>query len=151
MVFVEWLARNFSNLAIAAGLFANAYNIYFARMERKLQTEATLVEGHRDIWSRVIGVPSLARVIDPKADVEALPITLEEELQVMFWILHARLSFKARTSGMKFSDDHVELDHAVHFAFPIPRAVWNRVKAFQDPAFVNFIDRCIGASDSKRK
>ncbi len=34
-------------------------------------------------------------------------------------------------------------DVRTFFSFPIPRLVWNRVKSFQDPDFVAFVDSCL--------
>ena len=66
-------------------------------------------------------------------------------------ILHLRAAFKARDLGMQFDDDAVAADIRQFFNRPIPRAVWERSKVFQDREFVEFVERCIESrADAKR-
>ena len=58
-------------------------------------------------------------------------------------ILHLRAAFKARDLGMQFDDDAVAADIRQFFNRPIPSAVWERSKVFQDRKFVEFVERCI--------
>ena len=139
-----WIAGNWFDLlqtvAIVTGLFATVHNIRADRRERMVNTQFTIAAGHREIWSRLADDPKLARVLRNDADISETAITLEEELLVQFLILHLRATFKARRAKMDFADDRVALDARYFFALPIPRAVWERSRAFQDEDFVAFIE-----------
>ena len=66
-------------------------------------------------------------------------------------ILHLRAAFKARKLGMQFDDDAVSSDIRQFLTRPIPRAVWERSKIFQDSDFVSFVDSCLDPrSDPER-
>lgn len=87
--------------------------------------------------------PALARILCDRVDLNKQPPNLEEELFVHLLILNLRASFKARTNGMEFDDDAVAADIRQFFAHPIPRAMWEKSKLYQDRPFVSFVEGCL--------
>ena len=144
MSVADWLFDHGLDLlqttATAVGLFATVYTLHRGVKERKIQNLFTLNAAYRDIWSQVYDDPGLARVMVRHVDLEKHPITIEERVFVQFIILHSRASYKARKAGMDFDDDAVAADLSQFFSRPIPRAVWEKNKGFQDKDFVNFVD-----------
>lgn len=145
-----WIAGNWFDLlqtaAIVTGLFATVHNIRADRRERMVNTQFTIASAHREIWSRLADNPKLARVLRGDANTSEKAITLDEELLVQFLILHLRATFKARRAKMDFGDDRVALDTRYFFTLPIPRAVWERSREFQDADFVAFVESAIGSA-----
>jgi hypothetical protein len=147
MEILGWIGGNWFDLlqtaAITTGLFATVHNLRADRRERMVQTQFAITSGHREIWSKLTENPSLARVLDPDANLDVEPVKLHEEMLVQFVILHLRAAFKARCAGMDFADDNVELDVRLLFSLPIFNAVWNRSRIFQDADFVAFVEAAL--------
>jgi hypothetical protein len=138
--------------SILSGFFTAAYTMRTNTRERKIGNLFALTAAHREIWSRLHEQKELARVLAPILDLRVDPISLEEELFVHILILHVRTAFKAREFGMQFDDDAVAADIRQFFTRPIPHAVWERSKVFQDRQFVEFVDQCIySRADAKRE
>jgi hypothetical protein len=111
--------------------------------ERKVQSVFTLTAAHRDIWSKVYEHPNLARVLRPDAESKIVAVSNEEELFVHMLILHLSASYLARKLGMYFQEEGLRLDIREFFSRPIPKAVWEKSKQFQDKDFVEFVESCI--------
>jgi hypothetical protein len=150
-----WLTTHWFDLlqtaSILVGFFTAAYTMRTNTLERKIGNLFALTTSHRDIWSKLYEQKELSRVLSPSVNLREHPVTLEEELFVHILILHVRTAFKARDLGMQFDDDAVSADIRQFFNRPIPLAVWDRSKAFQDREFVAYVDRCIELSpDAER-
>jgi hypothetical protein len=134
--------------SILVGFFGAAYTIRTNTKERKIGNLFALTTAHREIWSRLYERKELSRVLSESVNLRSEPVTLEEELFVHTLILHVRTAFKARELGMQFDD---AADIRQFFNRPIPRAVWERSKIFQDREFVAFVEQCIEPrADAKR-
>ena len=133
--------------SILVGFFTAAYTIRTNTKERKIGNLFALTTAHREIWSRLYERNELSRVLSESVNLRREPITSEEELFVHTLILHLRAAFKARDLGMQFDDDAVEADIRQFFSRPIPRAVWEKTKAFQDRQFIDFVDRALASGD----
>jgi hypothetical protein len=142
-----WIREHWFDLiqtaSIIAGFWTAVYSIKEDTKERRIENLFTLTRAHRDIWWKLYEQPELSRVLVTRVDLQRAPLTHEEELFVHTLILHLRSAFKARKLGMQFDDDAVATDIAELFVLPIPRAVWERSKTFQDHDFVEFVDACI--------
>ena len=130
-------------VSILVGFFTSAYTIRMNTRERKIGNLFALTSAHREIWSRLYEREELSRVLSESVNLRRESITAEEELFVHTLILHLRAAFKARDLGMQFDDDAVAADIRQFFNRPIPSAVWERSKVFQDRKFVEFVERCI--------
>ena len=147
MGFYMWMAGHWFDLlqtaSIIAGFWTAVHSIREGTKERKIENLFTLTDGHREIWSQLYVHPELSRVLAERVDFKHEPLTREEELFVHTLILHLRAAFKARKFGMQFDDDVVSADIRQFFSRPIPLAVWERSKVFQDSDFVSFVDSCL--------
>ena len=147
MEILGWLAGHWFDIlqtaSILAGFFTAAYTFRMNTRERKIGNLFALTTAHRDIWSRLHKQKELSRVLSPSVNLRREPVTLEEELFVHILILHVRTAFKARELGMQFDDDAVAADIRQFFSRPIPHAVWERSKVFQDREFVEFVEHSI--------
>lgn len=146
-----WIAAHWFDLlqtaGILVGLFATTHTIRADTKERKIGNLFALTKAHREIWSRLYDRQELGRVLAPVVNLAREPATSEEELFVHTLILHLRTAFKARDLGMQFDDDAVVADIRQFFSRPIPRAVWEQTKVFQDQRFIEFVDRALESSD----
>ena len=137
--------------SILTGFFTAAYTMRTNTRERKIGNLFALTSAHREIWSRLYEQNELGRLLLPSVNLRSGPVTLEEELFVHMLILHVRMAFKAREFGMQFDDDAVAADIGQMFNRPIPHAVWERSKVFQDREFVAFVDRCIEPRENRER
>ena len=85
-------------------------------------------------------LPSLARVLNPQVNLASYPVTPEERIFVTFLILHLHNSFQAERFKMFHAPAGIATDIAEFFRLPIPSGVWEEVKKFQDPDFVEFVE-----------
>ena len=155
MAILGWMGAHWLDFlqagSILTGFFTAAYTMRTNTKERKIGNLFALTSAHREIWSRLYERVELSRVLSESVNLRREPITSEEELFVHTLILHLRAAFKARDLGMQFDDDAVAADIRQFFNRPIPSAVWERSKVFQDRKFVEFVERCIEPrADAKR-
>jgi hypothetical protein len=147
MGIVEWATIHWidvlQSIGILAGLLFTAYGTRADSRERKVQSVFALTAAHRDIWSKLYEHPHLARVLRPAVETKSLRLSNEEELFVHMLILHLASSYLARKLGMYLQEDGLRLDVKEFFSLPIPRAVWEKSKVYQDSDFVQFVESCM--------
>lgn len=110
---------------------------------RKVGNLIELTREHRRLWERMASKPELARILDPDADLSSKPVTADEEMFVIFLILHLNCTWYGIRSGFFKRLEGLRRDVQQLFTLPVPRAVWERVKELQDKKFVMFIDSCL--------
>ena len=130
------------SIGILAGLLFTGYNIRADSRERKVQSVFALTAAHREIWSKVYEHPHLMRVLR-HAEAEPIPVSADEEMFVHLLILHLAASYLARKLGMYFQEDGLRLDIREFFSLPVPKAVWEKSKVYQDDDFVRFVESCM--------
>jgi hypothetical protein len=135
----NWL-EVLQTVGIIAGLFSSAYTIRKEADVRRIQNLFTLTKNHREIWSQFVDRPELARVLTPAPDLNEKPVTEAERFFVLFLILHLASSFAATKHGMYFAETGLREDVANFFNLPIPSAVWEEMKIYQDSNFVRFVE-----------
>lgn len=136
---------------ILVGFFTAIDSLWADTRERKIANLFALTKAHREIWSRLYDREELGRVLAWSVNLEREPATPEEELFVHTLILHLRTAFKARDLGMQFDDDAVEADIRQFFSRPIPNAVWEQTKAFQDRRFIEFVDSALKSCEDMER
>jgi len=112
---------------------------------RRIGNLINLTDAHREIWSQLYCTPKLARVLDPNANLEETPISETERLFVTLLILHLSSVYHALEEGLSVRPDRLRQDIMELFSMPIPRAVWEEIKPFQDCEFVWFVEWCVGS------
>jgi hypothetical protein len=85
----------------------------------------------------------LSRVLKHDVDLNKEPISDEEWLFVKMLILHLDTVRRAIKARMFVKIEGLREDVRDLFALPIPKAVWEKIKPFQDKDFVAFIEDCL--------
>ena len=146
MEIAAWMGSNWldilQSIGIVAGLLFTAYNVRADSRDRKIQSLFTITGAHREIWSMLYEHPHLVRVL---RHAEAGPISAsdDEASFVNLLILHLASSYRARKLGLYFQEGGLRTDIKEFFSLPIPKAVWEKSKQFQDRDFVEFVESCI--------
>jgi hypothetical protein len=131
------------SLGIISGFFFTALALVIDIKVRRIGNLFEVTKQHREIWTALYSRPDLKRVVNASADITANPITDEEEMFVTFLILHLSSSYRAAKAGVFKLPGELKSDVAAFFALPIPRAVWEKTKSFQDPRLVHFVEECL--------
>jgi hypothetical protein len=141
----NWLAQHgfevLSAVGIIAGLGFTAASFSADTRSRRLNNLVTLTQQHRDIWEEVQSNPSLARVIDPTADLYTKPVTTHEAVFVGHLLLHLHSWYRLAKEGEVRDLDGLSRDMKVFFNLPIPASIWEDRCTFFDPDFVEFVER----------
>lgn len=129
---------------IVVGLFATVHTIRANTRERKIDNLFAITSAHRDLWTQFYQRKELQRVTSMFVDLESQPITIAERRFVIDLILHLRASYRARRFGLEFNQNMLAADIRQFFNRPIPRAVWEMVRQYQERDFVQFLEANIG-------
>ncbi len=148
-----WIAQNWFALvqtgALAGGFFLMAAAVLFEARARRVGNLIQLTEQHRALWERMYSQPELARILDQDANLTPVPVTAEEEMFVIFIILHLSSTYYAMRSGFFQKPQGLRKDIERFFSLPIPHAVWSKVRDLQDESFVRFVERCLPRPNSR--
>lgn len=150
MEFGTWLQDNWFTLVQSAGIVAGlgftALALRRDTRSRRITNLLIMTQHHREIWAEMYRRPELARVVTPHVDLRASPVTPSEALFVRLLILHLAAVFRAQACDEIVKLEGLQTDVRLFLAFPVPRAVWEQFKAFQDSDFVAFVERSLGNS-----
>ena len=148
MELFSWAAPHFGSFLQAAGiicgLFFTAASFRADTRSRRIHNLITLTEQHRNIWEALHVKPPLARILNPDADLHARQLTREELEFVNICILHLNCWYYAINEREVRAPEGLGTDIKTFFALPIPRAVWERNRAFQDEEFVEYVESKAG-------
>lgn len=133
----DWI----QSVGIIGGLAFTALALRADTESRRGENLIRITENHRELWTRFDETPSLQRVLDPRADLDAHPITHEEARFVQFLILHLSTTFELAKGGLYNQPKTVEEDVRYLFSLPLPKAVWADLKPLFESSFVDFIER----------
>jgi len=146
MTLTDWLNHNWfallQTVAVTSGFLLVGIAFLLEASARRVQNLIQLTQQHRDLWERMYSQPELTRILDPDANLAKTGVTPEEEMFVVFIILHLSSTYYAIRSGFFQKPHGLRKDIERFFSLPIPRAVWERVKILQDAPFVKFVDQC---------
>ena len=143
---LRWITENWvtalNAVGVVGGLFFTAASFRSEARTRRIANLLAITRNHRDIWSDFYRRPELARVLDASTDLTKRPVTREEEIFVNLIILHTSSAFYAMKDKLVTKVEGLRRDVRWFFSMPIPSAVWERVKEFQNGAFVAFVEQC---------
>jgi hypothetical protein len=139
---------HFADFALTAGLIFAGLELRHLHKDQKAKITAQQVRNgleiakqHREIWWQYLDRPEqLSRIRKPNPDLVTQPVTEIEVFYVTFLIHHLRVCFQARVNKMHVDTDAVEKDIKHFLSLPIPRAVWESSKEFQDREFIRYVD-----------
>jgi hypothetical protein len=151
----HWIAEHwfdlFQTVGIVASLLLAAYTAWRDECARRISNSIAINDQHRNIWNDVYEFPQLARVVDKDADVNDPPISIGEEMFVTTLVAHLSTVYRAIRFGEFVKLEGLEMDVREFFALPIPKAVWQKVKPFQDKKLVAFVEKCLQEKASTLK
>jgi len=128
------------SIGIVGGLLFSAYTTRKDERARRISNSIAINEQYRQIWNEMYNHPELSRVLTKDANVKQMPVSRQEELFVTTLILHLSTVYRAMKDGEFVKLEGLQRDVKEFFSLPIPRAVWNKIKEFQDKTFVIFIE-----------
>ena len=142
----QWLAENwfnlFSSAGIIGGLWFTAVSLHSETKTRRIANLLTITANYREVWKEFFRSPELARVIEPSADVLKKPITPAEKYFVNMIISHTSSMYEALKDELVIKQEGLRRDVGSFLSLPIPQAVWEKTKIFQNADFVAFVEKC---------
>ena len=143
---LNWVSDNWFNLfqtgGIIAGLLFSAAALRLDANARRVGNLMSITKNHREIWTELYDRPELARVLEPKADLNEAPISRDEDLFIRMLILHLNSVYHAQKDGLLLNLEGLPKDIQRFFSLPLPQAVWDRIKPLQDADFVRYVESC---------
>jgi hypothetical protein len=150
----EWISANWftglSAIGIIGSLVFTAVSFRSETKTRRVANLLTLTHNHRELWSELFRNPNLARVLDPTADLSEHPIIRDETIYINLVIQHLGSAYQAMKSGLVIKPEGVSRDVRSFFSLPIPKALWEKMKVFQNDDFVEFVERCQSGTETHR-
>jgi hypothetical protein len=142
-----WLTEHwfdlFQTAGIVGGLLFSAYTTHQDEKARRIENVIAINEQYGRIWRELYEQPRLSRVLKKDVNLTKEPISEEEWRFVKMLILHLDTVRRAMKARMLVKIEGMQDDIRQFFSLPIPKAVWERIKPFQDRDFVKFIDSCV--------
>lgn len=143
---LHWISEHGFDLIGSAGIVASfgftAVSFRKDGSSRRVANLLTLATAHRQIWSELYDRPDLGRILKRSPNLIREPVTEEESLFVNFLLQHLNATWQAMNEGEFRTKQGIQRDIREFFLLPIPRAVWEKSKAYHDTEFVRFVDRC---------
>ena len=143
----SWIQAHWLDLlqsvGIIGGLLLTSYVTWKDAEARRIANSIAITEQYRQVWREVYDHPELSRVLQKHVDLKQQPISVGEEIFVTTLILHLDTVVRATKRGEFVKIDGLRKDVEDFFGLAIPKAVWAKVKTFQDSDFVAFIEDCL--------
>ena len=144
MEFFSWIGQHWFDFiqtaGIIGGLFFTGLNFRDNFKARQVATLIEITRSHRDIWKQLFTHTELTRVTKTDIDLSLEPITEHERLIVHLLILHLNSTYHAAKISNVVRLEGIHTDIERFFVAPIPRKVWNDLRAFQNRDFVRFVE-----------
>ena len=141
-----WFAENWFDLLSTIGIVASlAFTTHSLRAEtksRRISNLIRLTQSHREIWTELLKHPKLARVLAAQPPIAEEPITIQEEILVNLIIQQLHAAFHAMSDRLVIRQQQLGRDITDFFSLPIPHAIWEKNKVFQNDDFVAFVGKC---------
>ncbi len=143
---LRWITENWivvlNAIGVVGGLLFTAFSVRSEARTRRISNLLTITANHREIWAELYDRPGLARVLDPAVNVAKKPVRQDEEIFVIFVILHVYSVYRAMKDGLFVKLKGLSKDIGWLFSLPIPHAIWEKMKALQNDDFVKFVEEC---------
>jgi hypothetical protein len=139
----SWLGIDWSEALQNAGILVAIYSNYDGKRARCVDNLARFTRDHREIWTEFHKTPDQKRVLDPKANLDAQPLSLKEEMFTITLILHLNSVYRSIKADQMTELPGLPDDIREFFALPIPLKVWRDARRFQTKDFVEFVERAI--------
>jgi ligand-binding SRPBCC domain-containing protein len=141
-----WVSQNwfnlFSAIGIIAGLCFTAFSLRSETKTRRIANLLSITANHREVWKEFLNNPNLARICDTTANLTKQPITDTERVFATLVILHMNSVYYAMNDQLVVEYEGLRRDIDGFISRPIPKAVWEKIKPFQNDDFVAFVESC---------
>jgi hypothetical protein len=143
----SWIAEHWFDLiqtvVIVGGLFYTAYSLRRDEQARTVANMIAINDHYTEIWSAFYDRPDLARVLASDADLKGQPVSATEMLFVKTLLLHLDVVRRTMNAGVFIQIQGLQNDIRDFLELPIPKAVWAKIKPYQDKDFVKFIENSL--------
>ena len=143
----SWLSENWFEViqtaGVVGGLLFTAYTVRKDERARRITNLIALGDQYGRIWQEFYARPMLSRVLRGDVDLTKETISDDEHLFVKMLILHLDAVRQTTKAGVFVKMHGVRKDVQEFFSYPIPKAIWEKIKPFQDEDFVLFVDDCL--------
>jgi hypothetical protein len=133
----------FQTLGIVGGLLFTGFAILKDERARKISNMIAVKQQYRDIWEKLYWHPKLFRVLKDDVDLRNQPVTDEEWLFIKFNIFNLDTIYRSMKSGMFVHLEGLQKDVKEFYSLPIPQAVWEKIKPYQDAEFIEFVESAL--------
>jgi len=141
---LHWIEANWFEIIQTAGIIGGqvfaAYVFGRDAEARRISNLIALKQENREIWQQAYNRPQLFRVLQKDVDLDEKPVTNDEWLFVKTLILHLDSVHRANKARMFITLEGLALDIKEFFSSPIPKAIWEKIKPFQDKEFLGFVE-----------
>lgn len=142
-----WVEGNWFSIIQTAGIVASLLIAAAAATRdakaREIENLLTLADHHRELWAGIHQRPELDRIFKADADMTTPPTVAEQEF-LNIVLVHFQTGWRIAKMGGITTLAEMEADIRGFFSLPLPRAVWEKTKAFRNPRFVRFVERALG-------
>ncbi|HZR20225.1 MAG TPA: hypothetical protein VFE51_23280 [Verrucomicrobiae bacterium] len=97
------------------------------------------------IWNVLYSRPELENIFRSKQPVDR-PISVAERLFVKMLIIHLDSAYRAMKAGLFVHLEGLQTDIRTFFAAPVPKKIWEELRALQDRQFVEFVEEVLNCS-----
>jgi|SRR4051812_46511383 hypothetical protein len=132
-----------ATIGVIASLLLAAYSSYKEEKARKVSNLIAITQLHSDLWREPERDSRLDRVTQKNVDLEKQPITAAEMQFVKRLVMHLSTVFRVKREGVLTPLNGLEKDVQDFFTLPIPKAVWEQLRAYQDYDLVRFIEQTV--------
>lgn len=129
-------------VGVIGGLFLTARALRSETKTRKIANLLTATTNHREVWKEFFEHPELARVVDPSANLAKRPVTPVEQEFVNMVVNHISSVYESLKDELVTKQEGLRQDVRSFFSLPLPKAVWEKTKIFQNQDFVKFVEMC---------
>jgi hypothetical protein len=144
--FLPWIKDNWFSLLQTVGILGSLWftgaSLHHDSETRQVANLLTMSERHRILWDEAYQRPELARVFKEDAILSAPPTLAEREFLNLV-IVHFETGWRVANATDKEELRTLARDAGEFFSLPLPRAVWDKTKAFRNPKFVRFVERAL--------
>lgn len=136
----------FQTSGIVFSIWIGIYNIRRAVRLEKLRSLSDMTKSNRDILTFYISnQEKLSRVFANTLiiDLDIEPVSIQEKIYINILILHFNVIFNSLENNVSSEIEKLEIDIGGFLILPLPNAVWNQAKIYQNGNFVKFVDNCI--------
>jgi hypothetical protein len=144
-----WFTQSWMDLLQNVGILSTiGFTVYSLRREETSRRNAnmlTVATRHHDIWKQLVERPELSRIRAERADLEANPLSDEEQVFITGLIVHLDTVYRSMKMKMVVPIEGLRKDVKNFFSRPVPKAAWEKLKPFQDGDFVKFVEQSLNS------